>query len=327
MPELCYNILTICHLSPAQIQRISRACQSRSIDDDVWGREAFDTNFSEFAGGVSIDFTTAWVPPDQEWVEALSVAMPKAHIELCYEGGFQNSEFSGKTVAHNGVAVNKCLDSLHPVYKAWVKRTQRAGVSEATLDDDDDEADDDDDGDDYDDNDDDDDDDDDEDGEWYDNEEWNNVQEDEIDMALRALSPPFPALECQSCLRPIASLVLSAAAACSVFDRRSMRAHYLQPPAQLGLTPSQRSLEIASLQLWCRDNKQRVQLQCCSSPLSTLAFRLARAVNRHEGSRSFEVRAMAGIMRRCFCMLAWRFWTGRECELADENDDHHVDND
>jgi hypothetical protein len=62
-------------------------------------------------------------------------------------------------------------------------------------------------------------------------------------------------------------LVLSAAAACPIFGPRSLRAHYLQPPAQLGPTLSQRSLEHAQ-ELLCGDNKQRVQLMCFSCPLS-----------------------------------------------------------
>ncbi len=75
------------------------------------------------------------------------------------------------------------------------------------------------------------------------------------------------------------SLVLNAAAACPIFAPRSARAHYLQPPASLGFTLSQRSLELASLQLWCRNSKQRVLLLCCCScHMSTLAVRLARAL-------------------------------------------------
>jgi hypothetical protein len=73
------------------------------------------------------------------------------------------------------------------------------------------------------------------------------------------------------------SLVLSAAASCSVFDRRSRRAHYLQPPAQLGFTPSQRLLELSSMQLHIDCIEQRAQLLCCGNLLSMVAFRLARA--------------------------------------------------
>ena len=109
-------------------------------------------------------------------------------------------------------------------------------------------------------------------------------------------------------LRPIVSVVLHAAAACPIFGPRSARAHYLQPPAQLGLTLSQRSLNRASMQLWCRDNKQRVQLVCFSCPLSTLAFRLV--VNERERSCSFEHRAIVSIMRRCLSVYARRLWIG-----------------
>jgi hypothetical protein len=116
--------------------------------------------------------------------------------------------------------------------------------------------------------------------------------------------------------------VLSATAACPVFDRRSLRLHRLQPPLQLVFTLTQRTLELVSSQLWCRDNAQRVPLLCCIGPLSTLAFRLARAVNRRESNRSFELRAMAEVMKRCFGILAWRLWTGFERgSAAVKNDD------
>jgi hypothetical protein len=99
------------------------------------------------------------------------------------------------------------------------------------------------------------------------------------------------------CLIP--TLVLNAAAACPIFGLRSARAHYLQPPAQLGLTLSQRSLDRVPLQLWCRDNKQRVSLMCCSCLLSILAFRLARDVRS-------EHWVVGNIMRRCFSVYALR---------------------
>jgi len=112
----------------------------------------------------------------------------------------------------------------------------------------------------------------------------------------------------RSHIRHIASVVLSAAAACPIFDLRSMRAHYLQPPAPLAFTLSPRALELASLQPWCRDNTQRAQLLCSCCPLSTLAFRLSGAVNRYERQRDFERSATARIMRRCFGIFAWRRW-------------------
>lgn len=104
--------------------------------------------------------------------------------------------------------------------------------------------------------------------------------------------------------------MLNAAAACPVFDRRSLRAHYRRPPAQLVFTLAQRALELASLQPWCRNNAQRARLLCRSCPLSTLAFRMCRAFNRRASNRSFEVGAMAHVMKRCFGILAWRLWTG-----------------
>ena len=111
-------------------------------------------------------------------------------------------------------------------------------------------------------------------------------------------------------LRHITSVVLSAAAACPIFDLRSMRAHYLQPPAPLAFSLSPRALELASLQPWCRDNTQRAQLLCCCCPLSTLAFRLPRAVYRYDSQRDLERSATARIMKRCFGIFACRLWIG-----------------
>jgi hypothetical protein len=96
------------------------------------------------------------------------------------------------------------------------------------------------------------------------------------------------------------SLVFNAAAACSVFGPRSMRIHHLQPPLELGFALSQRSLQLASLQLWFCHNKQRVQLLCCSGALSNLTFRLVR----FEGQ---EIRFFKKlIVKRCFSVHAWR---------------------
>ena len=97
-------------------------------------------------------------------------------------------------------------------------------------------------------------------------------------------------------------------------------------------TLTQRSLELVPSQLWCRDNAQRVPLLCCTGPLSTLAFRLARAVNRRESNRRFELRAMAQVMKRCFGILAWRLWTAFDGGSAAVNnydgiDDHDDDSD
>jgi hypothetical protein len=96
-------------------------------------------------------------------------------------------------------------------------------------------------------------------------------------------------------------LVLSAAAACPIFGPRSVHAHYLQPPAELGPTLSQRSLEHVQ-ELLCRDNKQRVQLVCCSSPLSTLARHLVGASNSSQVVIHWH--AIASIMKRCFSGFA-----------------------
>ena len=113
-------------------------------------------------------------------------------------------------------------------------------------------------------------------------------------------------------LRHTMSLVLRAAAACSVLGRR-MHARYLQQPLLLGITPSRRSLECTFQQLWCSDEEQRLRLLVLSCPLSTLAFRLARAVVRHEGLRRFEHRAIARIIRRCFSIVASQLFERPRC--------------
>ena len=82
------------------------------------------------------------------------------------------------------------------------------------------------------------------------------------------------------------------------------RAHYLQPPPQLAFKLPPRLLELASLQPWCHGNNQRLRLLIICRPLSVVAFRLARAINRREGSRSLELRAM-GIGTRQEALL-WR---------------------
>jgi hypothetical protein len=105
-------------------------------------------------------------------------------------------------------------------------------------------------------------------------------------------------------LRPL-HLVLNAAASCPIFDARSLRAHYLQPPAPLAPTLSPRSLERALLQeLLFRDNKQRVQLMCCSASLSTVACRLSGVSNRSEACQHWQV--IGSIMKRCFSIFAAR---------------------
>lgn len=72
-----------------------RLLPSRCVGD------AYEVDCSRFAGGVSVEFQTAWGPPSAEWVEALSAAMPKAHITLNYAE--ESDDFFGKTVAHNGL--------------------------------------------------------------------------------------------------------------------------------------------------------------------------------------------------------------------------------
>jgi hypothetical protein len=108
----------------------------------------------------------------------------------------------------------------------------------------------------------------------------------------------------------ISSLILNASAVGVFFGPRSVGAHYLQPHAQLGFTRSRRSLDRAMMQLRCDGNKQRVLLLCHCGPLFALAFLLPRSVNKHAGSCSFEHRATARIMKRCFSVFATRIWSG-----------------
>jgi ubiquitin-conjugating enzyme E2 D/E len=90
------------------------------------------------------------------------------------------------------------------------------------------------------------------------------------------------------------NLVLSAAAACTIFGARGS---FLYPPVHAGTTLSQRSLDLSLLRLLLRsDNKQRLQLMCCSCPLTTLARRLAAAFSFDDERR----RVIRSIMMRYF---------------------------
>jgi hypothetical protein len=101
-----------------------------------------------------------------------------------------------------------------------------------------------------------------------------------------------------------AALLKRIATACPIFGRR------VSPPAHLMSAALKRREHPSSLQMWCRNSRQRAQLLCCSCQLSFAAFRLARTVNRHAGSRSFEHRAMAIMMKRCYSVLAWQILMG-----------------
>jgi hypothetical protein len=102
------------------------------------------------------------------------------------------------------------------------------------------------------------------------------------------------------------SLVLSAAASCpslDTFGRYSARGRHLQPPEWLNINPSQRSLELASIQLWCHDN-QRPRLLCCGGLLHTVALELTSGESVVTDRRRFVAR----IMGRCFDVYAWRLY-------------------
>jgi hypothetical protein len=83
------------------------------------------------------------------------------------------------------------------------------------------------------------------------------------------------------------SLVLNAAAVCSIFSRSRVNVYGLLPSARVGMNPSLRLVELALLQRWCPDNlhKERLMLLCCSCPLSTLASRLACADHTGQGNQ------------------------------------------
>jgi hypothetical protein len=104
---------------------------------------------------------------------------------------------------------------------------------------------------------------------------------------------------------PLLGLLLHAAAARFIFGHRSMGAHYLQPPAALGITPSQRAIRLAT-QLWKGhvsaawmrpQQKQRKQLLCFSCLLDSVVARLC-FFDRGRSNR----RAAALVMRRCLSM-------------------------
>jgi hypothetical protein len=117
------------------------------------------------------------------------------------------------------------------------------------------------------------------------------------------------------------SLLLNAAAARLIFGPRSVRILHLQPPSQLGFVLSHGSLQLASLQLWFRDNKQRAQLLGCSGALLNLAFRLGRANEQESSFLVFEHRFMSVIVRRCLSIYAWR----HHLDDDDDDDDHDDD--
>jgi hypothetical protein len=119
-------------------------------------------------------------------------------------------------------------------------------------------------------------------------------------------------------LRLTMSLVLNAAAACTVFGPRSS-VHYLQPPAQLRCTSSLHWLEVAAQQPACSDNKQRLQLLNVGSPLSFVALRLAGTRAHHR--RRIDDRVIAHIIKRRLSASALRFWTSasHECNLTERN--------
>ena len=110
-------------------------------------------------------------------------------------------------------------------------------------------------------------------------------------------------------LRHTMSLVLNAAAACTILAPRSS-VHYLLPPVELRFAPSLHWLKVASQRPCCICSKERLQLLSVCLPLSFVALRLACAAGRRvHHRRIIEDRIIAHIMKRCLSICALRFWT------------------
>jgi hypothetical protein len=127
----------------------------------------------------------------------------------------------------------------------------------------------------------------------------------------RRLQFPSPSSQ----LHQATSLVLSAAAACPIFDRRSSRAHSMQPPAFICISPSQRVHDRVSPQLCCHGS-QRLQLLPCCCLLANVAVRAVRLVHRHERHRSLQMKAVGLIMKRVLSNFAWRVWSSAPATTA-----------
>ncbi len=110
-------------------------------------------------------------------------------------------------------------------------------------------------------------------------------------------------------LRHTMSLVLNAAAACTILAPRSS-VHYLRPPVKLRFAPSLHWLKVASQRPCCICSKERLQFLSVCLPLSFVALRLACAAGRRVHHRRIsEDRIIAHIMKRCLSICALRFWT------------------
>ena len=106
---------------------------------------------------------------------------------------------------------------------------------------------------------------------------------------------------------------LNAASALLVIGRCSLPMHTLlhpDHPELLGTMLSRRSLERSSLQRKRFSSDGRLQLLCCSCPLSALLLRLVSVID-HSGrtmAQHDRHELMARIMKRYFSAVAHRMW-------------------
>ena len=106
---------------------------------------------------------------------------------------------------------------------------------------------------------------------------------------------------------------LNAASALLVIGRCSLPMHTLlhpDHPELLGTMLSRRSLERSSLQRKRFSSDGRLQLLCCSCPLSALLLRLVSVID-HSGramAQHDRHKLVARIMKRYFSAVAHRLW-------------------
>ena len=106
---------------------------------------------------------------------------------------------------------------------------------------------------------------------------------------------------------------LNAASALFVIGRCSLPMHTLlhpDHPALLGTMLSRQSLGRSSLQRKRFSSDGRLQLLCCSCPLSVLLLRIVTVIDHSGGAMAQHNRhkLLARIMKRFFSAVAHRLW-------------------